>query len=924
MSACRTVRRSIFTRLALAAVVAWVAFAMMPGHLWAQAQHVATVEGISEYQLPNGLRILLFPDASRQSTTVNITYLVGSRHESYGESGMAHLLEHLVFKGTPTHPNIPQELTEHGGRANGTTWYDRTNYFITFPASDENLEWALGLEADRMVNSFVRQSDLDSEMTVVRNEFESGENSPGNVLFQRTMATAYLWHGYGRSTIGARSDLEGVPIERLQAFYRKYYQPDNAILVITGAFDTDDALRRVERTFGAIPRPERSGDNRLWATYTREPVQDGEREVTVRRVGDLQFLMMVHHIPAAAHPDFAALSVLSHILGNAPSGRAYKALVEPGLAAQVGATALPVNEPGHMNVAAVVRMEQSLDEAREVLARTLAELASSPPTEEEVERARAELLRGFQLALNNSERIGIDLTEWAASGDWRLMFIHRDRIRDATVQDVARVAEYYLRPSNRTVGLFRPEADPIRTEVPEAPDIRSLVDGYAGSEVVAEGEVFEPTPENIESRTVRIELPNGFELALLPKQTRGQAVQVRWTQRMGNEADLTGRSTAGSMAGGMLMRGTTERTRQEMNDELARIQAQMFVSGSATIASGSIETTRPNLAAALRLLSEAVRQPAMDSAEFAALKRERLAALESQRTEPGPLASIAFARHMAPRPGGHPQYVETIDEAIASTNDVTLEQVRAFHREFYGAGSGGSISVVGDFDSDVVEGLVRELFGDWPRQREYTRVPVEFHDAPDTTITIITPDKANANLVAGFNIEIRDDHPDYPALVMGAQALGGGFLSSRLAERIRQREGLSYGVGAALTIPPLDSAGRLQGFAIYAPENRERVLQAFREEVVRAAAEGFTADELETARSGWLQQREVSRGTDGSLASALQNGLFLDRTLMYDADLEARVRALTVEEVNAAFRRHITPDRLVFVVAGDFRSEPVP
>src|ERR1044071_5768941 len=241
----------------------------------AAAQHrVTSVEGITEYRLSNGLRVLLFPDQSKPTITVNITYLVGSAQEGYGETGMAHLLEHLQFKGTPGHTNIPQELTEHGARTNATTWVDRTNYFETFTATESNLQWALGLEADRMTNSFIAKKDLDSEMTVVRNEFERGENDPSSVLEERVMSTAYLWHNYGRSTIGARSDIENVPIDRLQAFYRKYYQPDNSVLVVAGKFDQTKTLTWINELFGAIPKPARV----LETTYTAEPPQDGERE----------------------------------------------------------------------------------------------------------------------------------------------------------------------------------------------------------------------------------------------------------------------------------------------------------------------------------------------------------------------------------------------------------------------------------------------------------------------------------------------------------------------------------------------------------------------------------------------------------------------------------------------------------------------
>src|SRR5207244_3267192 len=202
----------------------------------------------------------LFPDPSRPTVTVNLTVFVGSRHEGYGEAGMAHLLEHMLFKGTPTNPHVPKALQERGARFNGTTWVDRTNYFETLPAKDDNLEFAIRLEADRMVNSFVRQEDLLSEMTVVRNEFEQGENSPGVLLNQRLTGVAFDWHNYGKSTIGNRSDIERVPIHKLKDFYVKYYQPDNAVLVIAGKFEEPRALELVEKYFSVLPKPKRKLD----------------------------------------------------------------------------------------------------------------------------------------------------------------------------------------------------------------------------------------------------------------------------------------------------------------------------------------------------------------------------------------------------------------------------------------------------------------------------------------------------------------------------------------------------------------------------------------------------------------------------------------------------------------------------------------
>jgi zinc protease len=321
------------------------------------ATKVGTTEGITEYRLDNGLQILLYPDDSKPTVTVNLTILVGSRHEGYGETGMAHLLEHMVFKGTPDHPNIPKVLQERGARFNGSTWVDRTNYFETLPAEGDNLEFALRLESDRMMNSFVRAEDLFSEMTVVRNEFERGENSPSSLLQDRMIAVAFDWHNYGKSTIGNRSDIERVPIRKLRAFYQKYYQPDNAVLVVAGKFDEATALQLIADTFGRIPKPARELDR----TYTEEPPQDGERSVTLRRVGDVGLVAAVYHAPAGAHPDSAAMEVLAGAHDAPPSGKLYKALVETRLATAVSTMSRAWHDAGIFGADAQVRKDDPLE-----------------------------------------------------------------------------------------------------------------------------------------------------------------------------------------------------------------------------------------------------------------------------------------------------------------------------------------------------------------------------------------------------------------------------------------------------------------------------------------------------------------------------------------------------------------------------------
>ncbi|HEX8722885.1 MAG TPA: pitrilysin family protein [Pyrinomonadaceae bacterium] len=878
----------------------------------AGVERVTSVEGITEYRLRNGLRVLMFPDQTKQTITVNITYLVGSATENYGETGMAHLLEHMVFKGTPRHTNIPAELTSHGARPNGTTWTDRTNYFETFAATDENLNWALDLEADRMVNSFIAKKDLDSEMTVVRNEFELGENSPFNVLLERTMATSYLWHNYGKTTIGARSDIENVPIERLQAFYKNYYQPDNAVLLVAGKFDEAKALALVDKYFSPIPRPART----LQKIYTQEPTQDGERAVTLRRTGDTQLVQALYHVPSGAHPDFAAVDIVAQVLGDTPAGRLHKALVETKKASSVFGFDFQWRDPTLAVFGAEVRQGDSLEAARDALVQTVEGVAANPPTKEEVERARAQLLKNVELVLNNSDQVGLTLSEFIGAGDWRLFFLHRDRVRAVTPEQVAAAAARYFKPANRTLGMFIPTAKPDRAEIPPAPDLTAALKDYKGDAAVAAGEAFDPSPANVESRTVREEAA-GLKLALLPKRTRGGKVVAQMTLRFGDERSLMNRSAAASLAAEMLMRGTARHTRQQIQDELDRLKARVFVFGGATQAGVQVETVRENLPAVLRLVAEVLREPSFPEAEFEQLKREQLAFVEQNKSEPTQMAFTAYTRQLSPYPKGDVRYVTTSEEDIADITAATLEQARQFYRDFYGA-SNATLTVVGDFDPKEVSGLARQLFGDWKSPRPFARVPTLYKEVAAANQTLPAPDKANAFFVAGFNLSLRDDSPDYPALVLGNYMLGGGFLNSRIATRLRQKEGLSYGTGSSVQVSSLDQWGRFTATAIYAPQNVERLEAAFKEELARMLKDGFTAEEVAAAKSGWLQSRQVSRAQDSELASRLNNYLFLGRTLAWDEELERRVAALTPEQINAVMRKYIDPSRLVIVKAGDF------
>jgi zinc protease len=895
---------------------------------------VASVEGITEYDLDNGLRVLLFPDKSQSKVTVNMTVLVGSRQEGYGETGMAHLLEHMVFKGTPRHPQVPKALQEHGAQFNGSTSSDRVNYFETLNATEENLEFALDLEADRMVNSLIKKEDLESEMTVVRNEFERGENSPSGVLSKRMAATAYHWHNYGKPTIGNRSDIEKVPVENLRAFYKKFYQPDNIVLVVAGRFDEKRGLELVQKYFGAIPRPER----KLATTWTEEPAQDGERSVILRRVGDVAAVAVVYHIPAGGHEDLPALQVLANILSTRPSGRLYHGLVETKKAASASAYAEASHDPGLFMADAEVPRDSSPEGVRDLLLGIVEGIGTSGVTTEEVNRARQQILKAREMAATDTSRIAVALSEWASQGDWRLYFLDRDRIEKVTPEAVQKAAARYLRQNNRTVGLFLPTDKPARVEVPPTPDIAALVSNYQGRAAIAEGEEFDATPENVEARVKREELPQGIKATLLQKQARGQEVHVQLTLRYGNEENLKGYESVAGFLPELMLRGTKKLSYQALHDELDRLKATLSAGGGgggrgrrgrggggggggAGSVTFSIQAKRDTLPEVLELLRQVLREPALPEKEFELAKRERLAMMEQMRTEPSALAPRRLQRELTPYPKEDIRYLPTVEESIERLQAVTYEQVATLYRDYLGSQE-GELTIVGDFDAQKCLPILGEALRSWTAPKAYARIAMPIPaEVGGAEFTINTPDKANATYAAGLIFPLRDDDADYPALVIGNYILGSGALSSRLGDRIRQKEGLSYGVSSSLSVSSFDKRAMLTITAISAPENAGRVDKAAKEELDRLLRDGVQPEELDKARQGYLEARKVGRSSDVGLAGQLSGLRYVGRTMAYEADLEKKIAALTPEQVAAALRAHLDPKKLVVVSAGDFETK---
>lgn len=880
---------------------------------------VASVEGVKEYKLNNGLKVLLIPDPSQSNVVVNIVYNVGSRHEGYGETGMAHLLEHMLFKSTKNLGDIKKMLSEKGGNANGTTWFDRTNYYEVFPSNEENLRWSLQMEADRMINATILQSDLDKEFSVVRNEFEIGENNPDGVLNERIISTAYLWHNYGNSTIGSKEDIERVKADRLKVFYKKYYQPDNATLVVGGKFDDKKVLDYIGQYFAAIPKPARV----LEKTYTVEPPQDGERFVELRRNGDVQLVAAAYHTAPYADKDFAATEALSEILTSNPSGYLYKALIDGQKASSLYAWQPNVRDAGFIYFSVEVPKDKSLEDARKTFIADLDKVATREYTEQDVNRAKAKLLKGFENTKNNTIGFTINLTEIIGSGDYRLAFLNRDAVEKLTVADIKRVAEKYFKASNRTYGIFIPEKDGERTRTTEISDqeITKLTSSYKGKAVEEDAAAFEASIDNVKKNLKINTLPSGLKYAFLKKGIKGKKVVGQFRFPVGSLAALSNKGEVGDVMAALLKAGTKTQSKEQIQDKLDQTKSQINFGFAGQTLTISVSTYQEFIQPTMTLLKELITESVFPENEFAKTITEKRTAVEAYKNDPQNIVFTQINRKTSDYPKDHIFYTPSPDEEIAGLNAVTRQQVADFYSTILG-GNNGYGTIIGDLNQADVDKLANTTFGTWTAKTPYQKVLPQYFATKAGTEKVVTPDKENAGVVAATTFRLDRKHPDYPAMTIADEMLGsGGFLTARIPTRLREKEGISYGAGSFINIPYDNDAAVWTSYAFFNPTVQEKVDAALKDEIQKALTTGFTAEELKTNVNSWLVGRKTNLGADNFLISLINGVLYNGNSLDDFNDLETKVKGLKAEDVNGVLKKYLSLDKLALIYAGDFNKK---
>ena len=545
--------------------------------------------------------------------------------------------------------------------------------------------------------------------------------------------------------------------------------------------------------------------------------------------------------------------------------------------------------------------------------------ASKPVTEAEVERAKQQLLKQRELQASKTDQLAISLSEWAAQGDWRLYFLFRDVVEQLDDKKVQDAASKYLVRNNRTVGLFIPSETVERVEIPESPDLTAKLDGYKGREGIQEGERFDPDPLKIEERTERGALNSGIKYALLPKRTRGGSVSLFMTLRFGTADTMINRLGATELLGILMKRGTEKLDYQALQDELTRLRASMSLSSQPGLLVLSLETKREFLSDVIELVGEVLRNPRLSADELDVIKRQIITSLQQSASEPTEQAVRKVRRTLSPYGKDDIRYVQTLEEEIAMYESVKIDEIKSLYSELL-SGQVGELAIVGDFDPAEMKSQVQGILNGWTSTVPYVRV-----DQPANTATkgalfsINTPGKENAFFFASAQMGLADTDPAYAPLVLGNFILGGSGLSSRLGDRVRQQEGLSYGVRSGLTPRAKDKRADLTIYAITNPQKKDRLIEVIREEVERLTTDGVTADELGKAKSAYLQAERVRRASDTALAGELAQLMFFnDRTMVFAAEYSDRIEKSTVESVNQAVKEYIDWDKLVMAFAGQF------
>lgn len=904
-----TARRPLAGLLALAALTASLGTAAAQE---TARKPDARILGIEEYHLPNGLRVVLSRDTAKPTFTLNLTVLVGSIHEGAGEAGMAHVFEHLLFRNLEGFPDVKETLKTLGAQYNGSTSFERTNFFETVNATDENLELAVRLEAARLGGGRLDAGDLEKEGKIVESEFDIGQTFPSRLLVFGMLGALFDFHAYSRSPIGTVEDFRALRIDDIRAFYKRYYRPDNAVVFLTGKFETAKALDLIERHFGPLKG---TGEGRPRYT-TREPGSMGERRYALRRPGDTALVLVGYRIPGMASPDTAASEALGKMLASEKTGPLYEALVGKGLASDVSVDNFGLRMASPYFALASIPKDKDPDAAEAVIIDAFEKKIGSL-TAADLDRAKGVLERDYDRALNDSATLAGLLSEHEAAGSWKLLFVQREQIKALTLDAVQAFAAKYLRIENRVVGRFIPDNQAAVVTVEKEPALESYKDLLAKlPETSASVKGFAYTPANLQASLAWKSI-GPAKVGVLAKEIKGDDLYLRIWIPFAGRAEVRPSLAAGEALGALLTQRTKSLDKaalaQKMGELRSKIDAGVGLEGATVI----IRCKKDRLAEVAALAREMLRTPAIEEQQLREYVTQTEGRLQSMKDNPPMLIQGEVARMVFPK--GDPRRSPTVDEQLEELKKLTLDGVLAFHRSFFGS-DGMVASVVGDVTESQVQAVFAPLVEGWKSEKPFKKeasTAVEGVTTP--TVRIQTPGKPSAFSILLQPTRIEPTSPDAVALDAAAWALFQDQLGSRVAKKIREDAALSYATGGQLVTSTDGDLGLILLFTVTKPENAGKAVGLIRGEIDQALEKGITDAELEGYKKASKNQKATARASDPLIAAVIVELKKAGLDFTWWAKQDEETAALTLDRVNAALRKYVQPSKMGLLEIGDFK-----
>ncbi|MFB9110359.1 M16 family metallopeptidase [Flavobacterium gyeonganense] len=894
--------------------------------------------GIEEYLYqPNGMNVLLLQDNASPVATVQIVYRVGSKHEVLGNTGSTHLLEHLMFKGTPTFnkksgTTITDVLQNTGAQLNATTWYDRTNYFETLPS--DKIELALQIEADRMRNSLLTKEDKEAEMTVVRNEFERGENDPNSLLDKEIWASAYIAHPYHHSTIGWKSDIEKAPIEVLRNFYNTYYWPDNATLTIIGDFKKENVFELIEKYFGGITK----APHTLPQPYTEEPQQYGPRKIIVKKPGELGVVNKAYKIPGALHEDLPALNILGEIIGAGPSAILNKTFVDTRMGIYSYASATNFKEVGLFTIGVGFPTTSKHEDIEAKINEVVAKIQKEGVTQDEVNRVVAKISAQTILGRDGSGVIASELNEAIASGDWTDFVTGVDRLKKVTPADVLRVAQTYLVEDQSTTGYFIPkqsgtqnqdaahannfipENQPFYYRHPEHNDAEKAFEyeNFEGETTLATISAEDNNAVEKGTSAYRREKVAGIDVISV-KTSAKDFVTVAASISLGNFINETKNPMISSLAASMLSKGTTLNDKFKFSEKLQKLGVNLNVSASTTKINIGFKCLKKDLDQVIVLLAEEIRNPLFDQKEFEKLQQQFTGNTQQSLNDPGERGEIALSQAIYPK--GNPNYSLSVEDNLNNIKNATLDEVKAFHKKYFGPAS-MHLVIVGDTEGANLNASLKKSFKNWNGGVSET---LKFEDAvkaaPKTEVVTIA-EKPSAELYIGQYTGLKRADADYIPFYIANYTLGAGF-AGRLMQTVRDNDGLTYSISSGLG-GNIQTGGYWMVNASFNPNLFQKGLDATMVQVDKWVKDGITATELENKKTNLIGSFKVGMSTTSGMArtilSFVERGLEPNYIEQYPNDIEK----VTLKQVNDAIKKYIQLDKMIIIKSGSLDKDGNP